>query len=147
MESKTVNVTNLKTDLTDEDKLLLIRDLSYRLPYNSLCASFNEEFTGCSVGQLVCMVNEFKQYGYTDIELRIDENNVVNTIIDFCRPVLKRPESMSLPDVQEFIKVMDDAKQADGLNTKLIDWFCEHHIDFYGLIDKGLAIDYHLINN
>jgi hypothetical protein len=78
MEGKTINVTNLKTDLTDEDKLLLIRDLSYRLPYNSLCASFNEEFTGCSVGQLVCMVNEFKQYGFNEYFIQLTYNKIIS---------------------------------------------------------------------
>lgn len=37
-------------------------------------------------------------------------------------------------------------KKADDISYSLFELFLKHHFDIFGLIDKGLAVDYSLIN-
>ena len=102
-----MNKFNIIEDLNNEQRELLIKEISYRLPYNTKFASFSEDFSEYVTGNVTSLTNEFKQYGYTDIELRIDTDEYICTIVDFCRPILRRPETLTLLEIKELDEVME----------------------------------------
>lgn len=130
-----MNEFNIIEDLNNEQRELLIKEISYRLPYNTQFASFSEDFSEYVIGNVTSLTNEFKQYGYTDIELRIDTDEYICTIVDFCRPILRRPETLTLLEIKELDDIIAESESA------AIEWLYKHNIDVNNLIEQRLAID------
>ena len=126
-----MNKFNIIEDLNNEQRELLIKEISYRLPYNTKFASFSEDFSEYVIGNVTSLTNEFKQYGYTDIELRIDTDEYICTIVDFCRPVLRRPETLTLLEIKELDDIIAESESA------AIEWLYKHNIDVNNLIENG----------
>ena len=119
--------------LTKEDKELLVRDLSARLPYGVICDVsddiIHECYTldgltkgGCEFG--------FVFYGFNSFDIK---------------PYLRSKDSMTEIERDEYHRLQHDVWHSDMTPTyydsiKSIDWLLEHHFDYRGLIHKGLAI-------
>ena len=115
-----------------EDKEILLRDLSARLPYGVKCQHFDDITPYALLGidgdvlHIDCPVYD-EGDGYVEIE--------------YCKPYLRPMSSMT----EEEKKTYEMFFNEDGLlNTSIdtyLDWLLENHFDYRGLIPKGLAIE------
>lgn len=126
--------------MTQEDKELLLRDISARLPYGVKIQVYYEEMSGS---------------GYFDeIVWTVDNDepfHVNDRWIENIKPYLLPVSSMTEEQRKELRKIMDiveakfmNACCKDGFTlsfTNLTDWLNKNHIDYKGLISKGLALD------
>lgn len=129
-----------------EDKDLLLKDLSGRLPYGVKCKS------------------QYVQDVIIGAELLIDINifgrvNIGGHIKDICdiKPYLFPLSSMTEGQYEEFCRIsnwdgdIEDIFYCDGyIGLDYLydsaDWFNKNHFDWRGLIPKGLAIDANNLN-
>lgn len=119
--------------MTQEDKQLLLCDLCARLPYKvkvyhpdydepqTLDTIFTPE--AYSGGAIRCDVDDYWEKPHT---------------LEDCKPYLRPMESMNIEELNAFVNLEGVA---------LFDWIFEHHLDFRGLIKRGLAIEVTEENN
>ena len=116
--------------MTQEDKELLLKDLCARLPYGVCYKHFtwdDERGEKCIAAQIYSINSD----GY--VKNCYDDETVY---IDNVRPYLFPLSSMTkkrLEELSEYIDIKNAYVAVDLLNS--------HHIDYRGLIEKGLAID------
>ena len=127
--------------MTQEDKLLLLKDLCARLPYG-----------------VICNDNRHGSGRVTYIDITPDDNEqkngkVVVYYFDFdecgelknCKPYLRPMSSMTEEEEKEYINI-DNGSYSCPIDyahipaSERIDWLNAHHFDYRGLIEKGLAI-------
>lgn len=122
--------------MTQEDKQLLLKDLCSRLPYRVIglytwkCKrSYDKELTGNLYDELESSWNSIAED---------------SQFLPYLRPM----SSMTEEEVDEFTQfdVYSDGEYIMP-NYEAIDWLLEHHFDFRGLIEKGLAIEVTKENN
>lgn len=149
--------------MTQEEKELLLRDLCARLPYGVKCQIDydNEEDTDLGIerycdDRIVSVCIETEEIGlYEASEYFYPE---------YFKPYLFplssiTKEMMEEPNIYGFFKYRDTIANVGHLESKngvseeiytyidiesvsaLIEFFHSHHIDYRGLIEKGLAID------
>ena len=67
----------------------------------------------------------------------------------FCKPYLRTISSMTKEEQKEFVGfhcvslcpiVVDEMLTLEN-ETKMLDWLNEHHFDYRGIIEKGLALE------
>lgn len=121
--------------MTQEEKDLLLKDLSARLPYQPLCKKVDTEDDFCECDGLL---------GYSLRDL------VNNKII--IKPYLRPMSSMTEEEHNEWfnyyheIELKEAKSTGDYLKAAIlgesasIDWLNKKMFDFRGLIDKDLAI-------
>lgn len=133
-----------------EDKMLLIRDLSARLPY-AVHVQHTSGFSGTlhdlhthhkydendDVYDIICFTNFFGDDDYIDIE--------------YFKPYLLPLSSMTEEQRKEapffntfingHISLFEDGELTVNDINRLLDWLNKNHFDYRGLIPKGLAID------
>lgn len=125
--------------MTKEDKELLLKDLSGRLPYK---------------------VKVYGNYRYSngdeivdDIKIKLLDLSALDWFINGIeiKPYLRPMSSMTEEEEIEYDATFDTIKingHFDSVMTyKSYDWLNEHHFDFRGLIEKGLAIEVTEENN
>ena len=118
--------------MTQEEKQLLLKDLCARLPYRVICDMWFE-------GNEPDKITEVLKCGGL-MRLMNSEFNFI------AKPYLRPMSSMTeeerlvyeqrLHDVDRSIDVID----ADDVVSH-IDWLLSRHLDFRGLIEKGLALE------
>ena len=132
-------------EMTQEEKQLLIKDLCARLPYGvKVCARFN---TGSRYTADVTAICADRDY----IETR---QNVLHTYrgssVEDIRPYLRPLSSMTEEEGKEWEQLLNYnlSDENEMMVTVFvedtpdyIDWFHEHHFDYRGLIEKGLALE------
>lgn len=126
--------------MTNEEKRLLKRkDLSARLPYNVMVY-----IDGLGNGILTGIEGD-----------RINTDRGINYPIHLCKPYLRPMLSMTDEEYVEYRKAGwgDTLDSAKALKQKAAgkcyisswyrgtDWLLEHHFDYRGLIEKGLALE------
>lgn len=124
--------------MTQEDKDLLLRDLCARLPYYPKCELIDE----------IRVVNNKKDSSYIStlfpkhIELFSYHNNFT------IKPYLFPLSSMTEEQKKEFDQLLELELKAindeiDPMQATIfeVDFYNKHHLDWRGLIPKGLAID------
>ena len=120
--------------MKSEDKELLLKDLSARLPYHVKC-------------------KVWLKYGTTEEGLLDLEHNYGDVLQDAffytdrikdIKPYLRPMSSMTKEEYNEvgdLLKAEDPSLNLDEVMATIeIDWLNSHHFDYRGLIDKGLAI-------
>lgn len=121
--------------ITIEDKDLLLKDLSARLPYGVKCKT---NIVGHPVKLAAAYINGDVVFG------------ALMTEIDKVKPYLFPLSSMTKEQEEEyhsicmlvFIEGEGEGEGGKYLDTlKSFDWLNAHHFDYRGLIEKGLAID------
>lgn len=132
--------------MTQEEKQLLLKDLCARLPYGVKGTVEIEVSTGeysIESGHLLFMEKEIdvELLGINketeDIEVHPLNNNIdldgydyaINDFIQYLRPL----SSMTKEEKREYSKCMWAYQDVDFCN--------EHHLDYRGLIEKGLALE------
>lgn len=129
--------------MTKENKELLLKDLSSRLPYNPMVEYKGETYNvlGITVGRLVlckpfmsCALNEYplveevKLYLYplsSMTEEQKKEYNYWKHDVPVCH--------YEYGDVIEELELLESPES--------FNYLIENHFDYYGLIPKGLALD------
>ena len=112
--------------MTQEDKMLLIKDLCARLPYNPLVEYKGESYNvlGIAHGRLV-LCKPFMSY-------TLKENPLVEEVKTYLFPL----SSMTEEQKEEWRGIRWSKLPWDELN-----WLNKGHWDYRHLIEKGLAID------
>ena len=142
--------------MTQEERMLLIKDLSARLPY-AVTVEHTSGFRGTLHDMTVHHMyddndNVYDAICYTDFFG--DEDDIY---IEYFKPYLFPLSSMTETQQEEFDRIYADDMQvvANNLKNRLdgkpyetnlghyrhIDWLNANHFDYRGLIPKGLAID------
>lgn len=115
--------------MTQEEKELLLKDLYARLSYGVIVRVEHDWFE-----------NEVPPY---DCKLSIKSHKILD---DFCKSPLfseliikpyLRPMSNMTEDEKEELRTLKWTK----LEHYTVDWLNEHHFDYRGLIEKGLALE------
>lgn len=141
--------TKIKLIMTTEEKELLLKDLSARLPYGVMCKS---DIVDNPVKLAAIYINGDVVFG------------ALMTEIDRVKPYLFPLSSMTEEQKEEFNHLTQSIEYDeygigsiyndydDGINhgfknvpmidmIVIFDWLNAHHFDFRGLLEKGLAID------
>jgi len=111
--------------MTQEDKELLLIDISARLPYGVMVYDYDKEETReMGLGTLHdIMFNELE-----------------------CKPYLRPMSSMTEEERKEYNEYLFHGASIGLMSNtetayELIDWLNAHYFDYRGLIDKGLALE------
>ena len=123
-----------------EDKELLLKDLSTRLPYGVIC-HINDFPTNFNPRKLIGIIVEDPD----NIILNFLTYDIYYPSISRClseiKPYLRPMSSMTEEEVDEFTQF---DVYADGEyvmpNHEVVDWLNKNMFDYRGLIPKGLAI-------
>ena len=128
--------------MTQEEKMLLIKDLSARLPY-AVTVEHTSGFRGTLHDITVHHMyddndNVYDAICYTDFFG--DEDSIY---IEYFKPYLFPMSSMNGKQYVEFVDLGEATADDcfDGVNFNQLDWLIAHHFDYRGLIEKGLALD------
>ena len=126
--------------MKQEDKELLLKDLSARLPYGVKCIvtkSRTEEGQKGDMGKIVNICLEGVAC--------IDTSPFYSEFGNF-KPYLFPISSMTEEQWEELmfiseIRITFTPDRIIEVYKNTIEWFLKNHIDYNGLIEKGLAID------
>lgn len=128
--------------MTQEEKMLLIKDLSARLPY-AVTVEHTSGFRGTLHDITVHHMydnndNIHDAICYTDFFG--DEDSIY---IEYFKPYLFPLSSMTDKQLPYYITTLKYSEETRGMVETLnsFDWLNKNHYDYRGLIEKGLAID------
>lgn len=130
-------MTSFEKLRTQEDKELILKDISGRLPYGLIV-------------QISLFRNDRRK---TDIDLDPHVTENIWEIIDkyHALPYLRSMSSMTEKEKEEYCNLQDrfllSSKYPVTDAYALFDWLNSHYFDFRGLIEKGLAIEVTEENN
>lgn len=132
--------------MTNEEKQLLFKDLCARLPYGVKVQLCNlNDYAPIVKG----LLNDelYLQFDYTrPIK---NEDSTYNIINDNVKPYLRPMSSMTAEEQQEFVLfhcvklcpiIITSMLTLDN-ESNIFNWLNEHHFDYRGLIEKGLALE------
>ena len=149
--------------MTQADKKLLLKDLCARLPYGVKVKVLNEDILRydysseeggfingienindglfvikCREDGYVLSYDEFKPYllPLSSITEMLEELNTIG-FFKYCDTIANVSHLESKNGISEEIYTYIDIESISGL----MNFFNSHHIDYRGLIEKGLAID------
>ena len=119
--------------MTQEDKQLLLKDLSARLPYRvHLRTNSTDDMELLDIIRDTDYEDQFWINGYYDIE----------DIKPYLRPI----SSMTEEERQELIKEFWGSHTISD-SIEEVHWYLKKHFDIRGLIEKGLATEVTKDNN
>lgn len=124
--------------MTQEDKQLLFKDLCARLPYNTQIRIYNDSWEGYQVGKFDSTL------AFHSIEAfkceRIDIKPYLRPMSSMTEEELTRYKCMNDALDENYEVHIDNAYPA-------FDYLNSIHVDYRGLIEKGLAIEVTESNN
>lgn len=124
--------------MTQEEKQILMKDLSARLPHHVRCKVWLKDGT--------------TEEGFLDLEHNygdvLQDAFYYNKIKDI-KPYLRPMSSMTEEERNEYLSVKMQETERVALAevycpeaiAEIMDWLDEHHFDYRGLIEKGLALE------
>lgn len=141
--------------MTQENKELLLRDLCSRLPYG-LVIDFNgikttlhsikvfQLYNGDVIKDYICLIDIFGDDDYIDVEKIKPYLFPFSSMTEEQKEELKTLgwnfDNSEIHNVSEFLGTYREyVSHLDCFI--LIGWFNKNHIDYRGLIEKGLAIN------
>lgn len=123
--------------MTQEDKELLLKDVCGRLPYGVKCAIQGEKKV-YTLSRVEC---DYKNGHLFDF---VEQKNGFNMQVytSEVKPYLFPLDSMTDEQKEEWksLVIREAFSESDGTLT-VQDFYNKNHIDYRGLIPKGLAID------
>ena len=130
--------------MTREDTNLLFKDLCGRLPYRVKClvnytfcneTTDYEDVKSSDVDTLVTINQQMESYFFESLSEWFD--------FDEFKPYLFPMSSITEEQREEHKDLLNNqySFDANGNVFTLQDFYCKYHIDFRGLIPKGLALD------
>ena len=115
--------------MTQEEKQLLLKDLCGRLPYG-VKLRYVEDLVVKKESHIITLNNIYLEH-------------ILNGDADI-KPYLRPMSSMTEGEMIEFERLSFIYDTSDGsmlFSEKGLDWLNEHHFDYRGLIEKGLALE------
>ena len=113
--------------MIQEEKELLLKDLCARLPYK------------------IAVEDEYGDTLYLDYKDVHFEHYVNNILEGNIKPYLFPLSSMTEEQKKELSSFdpfkTDEVKTLGDWAIRLVEFYNKHHLDYHGLIEKGLAID------
>lgn len=131
--------------MTQEDKDLLLRDICGRLPYGVKCAYYNTK-DEIKVGELLTVWCKEKRVFIDKLSIDYDGGDHIG-VIPYLFPLSSMTEEQCYklasiqPSYQDCWKYIKTPIPLSICNFKQIEFFHKNHIDYRGLIEKGLAFD------
>ena len=127
--------------MTREEKQLLLKDISARLPYGVICHTEKGNGYLCSINQTIFGT----EYGININPLKRDYFNDSETDEQVIKPYL-RPMSSMTEEEKEWLYNNFDYVESFGVKCydkvpEYYDWLNAHHFDYRGLIERGLAFE------
>ena len=119
------------TVVNEQDKQLLLKDLSARLPYGVFVHTWYDKPLDIKCTGMDLYTNT--------INLDIPDDDNAKVYIDNCKPYL-RPMSSMTDKEKDYVIHLADLPCAAQICEKKVDFFLSHHIDWRGLLPKGLAL-------
>ena len=119
--------------MTREEKELLLKEISARLPYG-LIVQYKRK--------------TFEPYSEYTADEKVEIDDILHhrlKVLD-CKPYLRPMSSMTEEEsekFEEFLELQTEYTTGADIQFKydMFDWLNAHHFDYRGLIEKGLAID------
>lgn len=136
--------------MTQEDKELLLKDLSARLPYGVKISVNNkvESLQGINVLDNVVEYGSFLSCDIEDVKPYLSPlSSMTEEQTEEVHNLIYQGVSESVDETKEWLKTRKEnylrpITLTYILSYKLvIDWFCKNHFDYRGLIPMGLAKD------
>lgn len=137
--------------MTQQDKDLLLRDLSARLPYGvKVQVEYDAEEFGKTIE--IDEITMIDKYGKEILLYHAGEYFSIEELKPYLRPM----SSITVEEREEYQKFLFPCPDYDGRVVvgvyhrdlyKVYDWLNAHHFDYRGLIEKGLAIEVTPENN
>lgn len=132
--------------MTREDKELLLKDISARLLYgvNGLAYIVGEP---CNINtNIVGIIDESIATNYESPILGLIDLDSKDITI---KPYLRSMSSMTEEERNEYLSIKMQETERVALEevyrpeaiSEIIDWLNEHHFDYRGLIERGLALE------
>lgn len=130
--------------MTQEEKQILIKDLCARLPYHTKCyCKWSKEASNGTSG----CIQELSTFLLDECEIM--DNPEYDCQVSEIKPYLRPLSSMTDDERDKFRElggVMSHNVQNDtwvlcAFAPEAYDWLNQHHFDYRGLIDKGLALE------
>lgn len=137
--------------MTQEEKQLLLKDLCARLPYSVKVenTSFSEPQVQTLFGRVsddeFLMLETYKSVGGEDYRRIVDDVHYTG-YLERIKPYLRPMSSMTEEEDKEWqlykrsITESCDRRLEEKISA-LHDWFNSRHLDWMGLIPKGLALE------
>ena len=115
--------------MTQEEKQLLLKDLCARLPYDMWVKYDGWKWfvTGYGHGRVSLLPNAFCA--------------IPRPLVEEVKPYLRPMSSMTQEEGLEYEDNEWETSLDDGEKADCIDWLNEHHFDYRGLIERGLALE------
>jgi len=127
--------------MTREEKQLLLKDISARLPYGVICHTEKGNGYLCSINQTIFGT----EYGININPLKRDYFNDSETDEQVIKPYLRPMSSMTEDEkleIKSYLRSIEGQLIGDnGRHIWYFDYLKEHHFDFRKLIEKGLALE------
>lgn len=124
--------------MTQEEKQLLLKDLCARLPYGVICHTEKGDGHLCSINQTIFGT----EYGLNISPVRRDYFNDSEQDEVVIKPYLRPMSSMTEKETNEWHKITLGQRWVTFDNVeRCANWLNEHHFDYRGLIEKGLALE------
>ena len=123
--------------MTQEDKDLLLKDLYARLPYSQKIYYYYLNKNNVEV-------EETRELDFSDVETLKYNNEYPqdNWCITVFKPYLRPMSSMTKEEKKRYGEMQNEHHQLHiRYCHTVIDWCNEHHFDYRGLIEKGLALE------
>lgn len=140
--------------MTQEDKELLLKDLCARLPYGVNAQGVYEEEADYNIPvnheeTVIGHVDGIDRLGFDDGEIYVVIEGIPCELSDV-KLYLRPMSSMTEEEKQKYYDLChqeDDDVWAKCLFDKMTDFCNQRHLDYRGLIEKGLAIEVTKDNN
>lgn len=143
--------------MTQEEKGLLLKDLCGRLPYGVVCIGITydldddgEKYIDVKVKSTLTEIHNYK-LETASVRLGLISSCRLETIKPFLRPMdsMTEEEKEELSQISE--EYLNDWSIADNnllkwkidakVSSRRAEFYNSHHLDWNGLIEKGLAIE------
>ena len=136
-----VYITKIKYNMTQEDKVLLLKDLCARLPYG---VKVETGGIGKTVESITIKPDYIEivikgTYAFSHFIYKNTEEWDKDNDLSRCKPYLRPMSSMTDKEDDEWWKFANEPYVVNE-HTSSLDWLNAHHFDYRGLIEKGLAI-------
>ena len=128
--------------MTKEEKELLLKDLSARLPYGIICNRYANAYELVEIDIKRGLVYLLREEQYVPYSI---------TSGDVIKPYLRPMSSMTQEEMDNFqqcLNIIENENYGDGWSpvawgqmAGFIHYCNEHHLDYNGLIAMGLALE------